>query len=416
MLEFAISRGLQGFAKLSGSFAVSGLLGNSVGHGRVQAFAFTDPVYVQLREVPYPIKRQSGKVIKDLREGSGIEYPVADLLKSPWETFQPEPVGWAFLRSFCIYSAIYLQGWIQRYNEAEDEARERALLSGEQEDDIDIDMPEVAWEDVKRVLMSAVRGGIRDISTTVIRRILEFKVAHRLDPRITWKLLKDFSQSTRRKLRKHNLFLTMGLTVRTTVRSGVLTQVADYIFSTTMDTYRLLVVPFLPEGVQRGLGVRQYGFPPAELQQPNGPVPALEAHAEQALPPEDVPPEEAAVFAAVEAPAEDVPQAEGNPASWSWRFNLLGKKAVGNAARCLVTLGAGAAGAGLTAGIVPVTVLALACNGVDLAFAIFVTGPDLNNWYEHNILPWRTFTLAALSAAFTVAVLVQGTKPHTKSA
>ena len=83
-------------------------------------------------------------------------------------------------------------------------------------------MPDVTWEDVRRILVSAVRGGIRDISTTVIRcpscrlhgldsilrfqpsvqrnnvpdlsplyrRILEFKVAHRLDPRITWKLLK----------------------------------------------------------------------------------------------------------------------------------------------------------------------------------------------------------------------------------
>ncbi len=113
---------------------------------------------------------------------------------------------------------------------------------------------------------------------------------------------------------------------------------------------RLLVVPFLPEGVQRRLGVRQYGFPPAQLQElNNAPVPALEAQAEQALQPDDVPPEEAAVFAAVEAPAEDPPQAEGNPASWSWRFNLLVKKAVGNALRCLVSLGAGAAGFALDA-------------------------------------------------------------------
>lgn len=415
MMESAIGRGFQGLAKLSGSFAVSGLLGTSVGHGWVQASAFTDPVYVQLRDVPYPIKRHSGKVVIDLREGSGVEYPVADLLKSPWDTFQLEPVGWAFFKSFCIYSAIYLQGWIQRYSEAEDEAKERALVAGEQEEDLDIDMPEIAWEDVRRVLMSAVRGGIRDISTTVIRRILEFKVAHRLDSRITWKLLKDFSQSAKRKLRKHNPFVTMALTARTTIRSGVLMQVADYIFSTTMDAYRLLVVPFLPEGVQRRLGVRQYGFPPANLQELHiAPVPALEAQPEQVL--EDVPPEEAAIFAAVETPAEEAPQAEGNPASWAWRFNLLGKKAVGQAARCFVSLGAGAAGAGLTAGIVPVTVLGLACNGMDLAVAIFVTSPDLNNWYEHNILPWRTFSLAALSAAFTVAALVQGTEQHTKSA
>ncbi|CAL8462366.1 g1899 [Coccomyxa elongata] len=119
----------------------------------------------------------------------------------------------------------------------------------------------------------------------------------------------------------------MALSARTTIRSGVLMQVADYIFSTTMDALRLLVVPFLPEGVQRRLGVRQYGFPPAQLQElNNAPVPALEAQAEQALQPDDVPPEEAAIFAAMEAPAEDAPQAEGNPASWRWRFELLGKK------------------------------------------------------------------------------------------
>lgn len=32
--------------------------------------------------------------------------------------------------SFCIYSAIYLQGWIQRYDEAEDEAREQVSSVG----------------------------------------------------------------------------------------------------------------------------------------------------------------------------------------------------------------------------------------------------------------------------------------------
>lgn len=72
MLDSGILRGLQGLATLSGSFAVTGLLGSIVGHGRVQAFAFTDPLYFQFRDVPYPIKRQSGKVIKNLREVSGI--------------------------------------------------------------------------------------------------------------------------------------------------------------------------------------------------------------------------------------------------------------------------------------------------------------------------------------------------------
>ena len=223
------------------------------------------------------------------------------------------------------------------------------------------------------------------------------------------------------------------------------------------------MVPFLPEGVQRRLGVRQYGFPPANPQDLNhAPVPAPEAHAEQALQPEDVPAEEAAVFAGVEAPAEDVaqeevavfaaveapaedaPQAEGNPAPWSLRCNLLGKKAVGNAARCFVSLGASAAGtalgaavlvpirplwdvgvcnwwwwgagAGLAAAIVPVAVLALACNAVDLVVSIFITGPDLNDWYEYNNLPWRTFSLALVSAAVTVAVLKQASQQRTKFA
>ena len=72
MAEFAIVRGLKGLAKLSGSFAVSGLLGNSVAYGSVQAFAFTDPVNVQLRDVRYPIRRQSGKVVTYLPGGSGI--------------------------------------------------------------------------------------------------------------------------------------------------------------------------------------------------------------------------------------------------------------------------------------------------------------------------------------------------------
>ena len=54
----------------------------------------------------------------------------------------------------------------------------------------------------------------------------------------------DFSQSTRRKLlRKHNPFMTMALSARTTIRSSILMQVADYIFSTTMDAYRFQSLP-----------------------------------------------------------------------------------------------------------------------------------------------------------------------------
>ena len=76
----------------------------------------------------------------------------------------------------------------------------------------------------------------------------------------------------------------------------------------------------------------------------------------------------------------------------------------------------GFAGAGLTAAILPATGLALACNGVDLVVSIFVTTPDLNDWYETDVIPWRTFSLALVSAAVTVVVMVQGTRKHTKFA
>lgn len=74
------------------------------------------------------------------------------------------------------------------------------------------------------------------------------------------------------------------------------------------------------------------------------------------------------------------------------------------------------AGVGVTAAIVPVTVLGLASNGADLVVAIFVTSPDLNNWYEHDVFPCRTFSLAVVSLAVTVAVIKQGTIQHIKFA
>jgi len=67
MIDSTIFRAVQGVAKLSGSFAFSGLVaqyGNGKAH---QAFAFTDPVYYQLRDVTYPVRRPSGKVVQDLR-------------------------------------------------------------------------------------------------------------------------------------------------------------------------------------------------------------------------------------------------------------------------------------------------------------------------------------------------------------
>jgi len=95
--------------------------------------------------------------------------------------------------------------------------------------------------------------------------------------------------------------------------------------------HRLLVVPFLPEKWQRRLGVRQYGFPSAPPEEPER---------------EDLPPEgNADAGADIAGPPADLEiLEEGSPADWSWRFRLLCKKVTGNAARCLVSLAAGAIG------------------------------------------------------------------------
>lgn len=74
------------------------------------------------------------------------------------------------------------------------------------------------------------------------------------------------------------------------------------------------------------------------------------------------------------------------------------------------------AGAGLTAGILPGGLLALACNGADMLVAIFVTNPDLNEWYEGGAVPWRTFILAGISTGIATYVLLQGSRDRRKYA
>lgn len=113
---------------------------------------------------------------------------------------------------------------------------------------------------------------------------------------------------------------------------------------------RVLVVPFLPESWQRRLGLRQWGFPPPRLLEPEAEDSAEQQDAavpEDPAEPDDAvaPVENGPVADEVPAIAEPAPEDEGAPAEWSWRFEMLAKKAVGNAARCYVSLGAASLGA-----------------------------------------------------------------------
>ena len=65
MAACADFKALGQIAKLSGSFALSGLVAHSLILNR--ADAYFSPVYVPLLEQPYPVRRQSGKIIKDFR-------------------------------------------------------------------------------------------------------------------------------------------------------------------------------------------------------------------------------------------------------------------------------------------------------------------------------------------------------------
>lgn len=59
-------------------------------------------------------------------------------------------------------------------------------------------------------------------------------------------------------------------------------------------------------------------------------------------------------------------------------------------------------------GIHPGVLTMLAGNATDLAVAVFVTGPELNEWYEKRRVPKITFCLAAASAGVAVLLLLQG--------
>lgn len=69
MVESTTLRALQAVAKLSGSFAVSGLAAVCVAHGKThQAYAWRDPIYLPYRA--YPVKRPSGKIVQFRLDGS----------------------------------------------------------------------------------------------------------------------------------------------------------------------------------------------------------------------------------------------------------------------------------------------------------------------------------------------------------
>ena len=130
-------------AKLSGSFAASGLVAHALlGSTSITAHAYFNPVYVPLMELPYPVRRPSGKVVKDFRAkelgekdvvsarllqdpsavpGMGYAilgmrswlcgsiaddddglvaqaYPLDDLLKSPWAAFRADAMLLAVLK------------------------------------------------------------------------------------------------------------------------------------------------------------------------------------------------------------------------------------------------------------------------------------------------------------------------------
>ena len=56
---------LSQIAKLSGSLALSGLVGSLAARRYKSAHAYAiDPIYVQLRDVPFPVRKFSGKVVR----------------------------------------------------------------------------------------------------------------------------------------------------------------------------------------------------------------------------------------------------------------------------------------------------------------------------------------------------------------
>ena len=68
----------------------------------------------------------------------------------------------------------------------------------------------------------------------------------------------------------------------------------------------------------------------------------------------------------------------------------------------------GAPGAGLVSGVVPGAAVLLAGNVADLGVSMFVTGPELSEWYDTGRVPRLTLCLAAASTGVVVYLLAQG--------
>ncbi len=75
----------------------------------------------------------------------------------------------------------------------------------------------------------------------------------------SWFVIADFPPSAKRKLQKHNPFVAMALSARTTLRSGVFMQVADFIFCTTMDAYRFAPLCLLTPHTKTSMSQTQEG-------------------------------------------------------------------------------------------------------------------------------------------------------------
>ena len=67
-----------------------------------------------------------------------------------------------------------------------------------------------------------------------------------------------------------------------------------------------------------------------------------------------------------------------------------------------------ATGAGLVSGVYPGALVLLAGNATDMVVSLFVTGPELNEWYERNRVPKLTICLAVASTGLAVYFLAQG--------
>lgn len=64
------------------------------------------------------------------------------------------------------------------------------------------------------------------------------------------------------------------------------------------------------------------------------------------------------------------------------------------------------AGAAIAAGIHPWAPLMLvSANAADIATSIFITGPELSDWYEHGKLPLHTVAIAAVSLGVAIQLV-----------